>query len=125
MFHKRKLSDYICVRDYESSLNQELSIEEFVNKNAQGKGAFRIWLSIIKRAEWNTPIDIIATFKSADILGNGSERVVFNIGGNTYRMICKYHFGEIKVHLFLKWIGTHAAYTKLCNKGKQYTVNAY
>ena len=26
----------------------------------------------------------------------------------------------MKVHLFIKWIGTHAEYTKLCNEGKQY-----
>jgi len=68
---------------------------------------------------------MITTFNSADILGNGSERVVFNIGGNKYRMICKYHFGETKVHLFVNWIGTHSEYTKLCNEGKQYTVNVY
>ncbi|MCF6341439.1 MAG: type II toxin-antitoxin system HigB family toxin [Bacteroidales bacterium] len=96
-----------------------------MSENTQSKVGFRIWLSIIKRAEWNEPGDIIATFSSADILGNGSQRVVFNIGGNKYRMICKYHFGEIRVHLFVKWIGTHAAYTKLCNAGKQYAVNIF
>jgi len=40
-------------------------------------------------------------------------------------MICKYHFGETKVHLFVKWIGTHANYTKLCNDGKQYEIDEY
>ena len=101
------------------------SIESFVSENAQSKQAFEIWLSIIKRVEWEMPYDIIITFNSADILGNGSERVVFNIGGNKYRMICKYYFGEARVHLFVNWIGTHAAYTKLCNDGNQYTVNVY
>ena len=60
-----------------------------------------------------------------DILGSGSNRVVFNIGGNNYRMICRYQFGISKVHLFVKWIGTHAEYTKLCNDGKQYDINGY
>ena len=106
-------------------LIKKQSIEKYVRKNAQSKVPFGIWLSIIKRAEWNVPNDIIATFNSADILGNSSERVVFNIGGNKYRMICKYHFGKAVVHLFVKWIGTHAAYTKLCNERKQYTVNVY
>ena len=101
------------------------SIEDFVSKNAQSRVALGIWLSIIKRAEWDKPHDMTTTFNSADILGNGSERVVFNVGGNKYRMICKYHFGETKVHLFVNWIGTHAAYTKLCNEGKQYTGNVY
>jgi len=86
---------------------------------------FKIWLSIIKRVDWNEPNDIITTFNSADILGSGSDRVVFNIGGNNYRLICKYYFGNTKVHLFVKWIGTHAMYTKLCNDGKQYEIKAY
>jgi len=66
--------------------------------------------------------EIISTFNSADILGKGSNRVVFNIGGNNYRIICKYYFGDMRVHLFVKWIGTHVAYTKLCNDGKQYEI---
>ena len=101
------------------------SIENYVIENVQSKVAFGNWLSIVKRAEWDKPHDMITTFNTADILGNSSDRVVFNIGGNKYRMICKYYFGENKVHLFINWIGTHAAYTKLCKEGKQYTVNVY
>lgn len=65
------------------------------------------------------------TFGSADLLGDGSNRIVFNIAGNNYRMICKYHFGITRVHLFIKWIGTHAEYAKLCDGNKQYTVDTY
>ena len=68
---------------------------------------------------------MISTFNSADILGRGSDRIVFNIAGNNFRLICKYHFGKEKVHLFVKWIGTHAEYTKLCKDAKQYDINAY
>jgi len=75
--------------------------------------------------DWNEPKDIISTFNSADLLGKNSDRVVFNIGGNNYRLICKYHFGNMKVHLFIKWIGTHAEYTKLCNDGKQFDIDVY
>lgn len=82
-------------------------------------------LALLKRAVWNEPGDIAETFGSADLLGNGSDRVVFDISGNNYRMICKYHFGETRVHLYIKWIGTHAEYTKLCDANKQYTVNSY
>ena len=106
-------------------LIKKQSIEDYVHKNARSKASFEIWLSIIKQVDWDEPNNIIATFNSADILGNGSDRVVFNIGGNTYRMICKYHFGGQRVHLFVKWIGTHAEYDKLCNERKQYDINAY
>ena len=94
-------------------------------KNARSKASFENWLSIIKRADWSEPNEIISTFNSADIIGKGSNRVVFKIGGNNYRLICKYHFGDTRVHLFIKWIGTHAEYTILCNKGKQYEIDVY
>ena len=106
-------------------LIKKQSIEDYVLKNSRSRASFEIWLSIIKRVDWKEPNEIILTFNSADILGKGSNRVVFNIGGNNYRMICKYHFGETKVHLFVKWIGTHANYTKLCNDGRQYEIDEY
>ena len=106
-------------------LIKKQSIEDYVLKNARSRASFEIWLSIIRLADWNEPKEIISTFNSADILGKGSERVVFNIGGNNYRLICKYHFGKTRVHLFIKWIGTHTDYTKLCNAGKQYDVDNY
>jgi mRNA interferase HigB len=68
---------------------------------------------------------MIATFGSADLLGNRSSRVVFDIAGNTYRMICKYAFSVKQVHLFVCWIGTHADYDKLCMLNEQYTVSDY
>jgi len=106
-------------------LIKKQSIENYVLKNARSKASFKIWLSILKRVDWKEPTNIISTFKSADIIGNGSDRVVFNIGGNNYRLICKYYFGNTRIHLFIKWIGTHAEYTKLCNIGKQYEINIY
>lgn len=101
------------------------SIENFISENIQSNSAFSLWLLIINRADWNKPQDIIYTFNSADILGDGVNRVVFNIGANKYRLICKYYFGKQKVHLFVKWIGTHADYSKLCKKSGQYDVDAF
>lgn len=101
------------------------SIEDFALQNAGSRSSFRIWLTFLKNADWIEPGDISATFGSADLLGNSSNRVVFNVAGNNYRMICKYHFGITRVHLYIKWIGTHAGYTKLCDDNKQYTVDLY
>lgn len=64
------------------------TIEGFVRLNARSKTSFAVWLSVLKTADWDTPLDILRTFGSADILGNGSNRVVFNVGGNNYRVIC-------------------------------------
>lgn len=106
-------------------LIKKQSIDEFVKNNSRSKVSFERWLAILKRVDWTDLQDMNKTFKSADILGQESNRVVFNIGGNNYRMICKYNFGKSMIHLFVKWIGTHAEYTQLCNQGKQYDVNNF
>lgn len=106
-------------------LIKKQTIEGYAEENAQSKSSFSIWLSTIKYADWNKPTDIQNTFGSADLLGKASSKVVFDIGGNKYRMICKYAFGENQVHLFVCWIGTHAEYDALCKKNEQYTINIY
>lgn len=102
-----------------------LSINGFTAVNARAKPYFNNWIAILKKADWNNPNDIRVTFNSADMLGNGTNRVVFNIGGNNYRMICKYDFGAKYAHLYIKWIGDHKAYTRLCERGEQYTIDIF
>jgi mRNA interferase HigB len=101
------------------------TVRLFVEVYPSGKTAFEDWLALIKAAAWETPGDIKKTFRTADLLGRGSNRVIFNIAGNQFRMICKYAFGESQIHLFICWIGSHAMYDKLCRENKQYTVNLY
>ncbi|ANH81190.1 hypothetical protein A8C56_09525 [Niabella ginsenosidivorans] len=101
------------------------TIEDFVRHNAQSRASFAEWLIKVKYGDWDNPADISATFPSADLLGNGSNRVVFDIGGNKYRMIGKYAFGDKQMHLFICWIGTHAQYDKLCANDEQYTRSDY
>jgi mRNA interferase HigB len=101
------------------------SIEEYVGKHARSATSFGDLLEKLKHADWEQPNDIKRTCNSADLLGKGSNRVVFDIAGNNYRMICKYAFGERQVHLFVCWIGTHADYKKLCNANEQYTASNY
>lgn len=106
-------------------LIKKQTIEDYVANNSQSRSAFEHWLGLIKVANWETPADIKSTFATADILGQGSQRIVFDIGGNKYRMICKYHFGKNQAHLFVMWIGTHAEHDKLCKGGGQYSVSKY
>jgi mRNA interferase HigB len=106
-------------------LIKEQTIRYYVVSHAPCRSSFDNWLTSAKYADWAIPEDIQQTFGSADLLGDGSDRVVFNIGGNNYRMICKYFFGTTLVHLSVYWIGTHAEYDELCENGEQYTVKAY
>jgi mRNA interferase HigB len=104
-------------------LIKKQTIEDYITGHSAGRSSFGNWLTSVKLADWDRPDDIQQTFAFADILGNGSNRVVFNIGGNNYRIICKYHFGTSRVYLFVCWIGTHSDYQELCNKNKQFTAN--
>jgi mRNA interferase HigB len=101
------------------------TIEDFVSWHARSRASFEDWLQKIKDADWDEPGDIKNTFRSADLLGKGSNKVVFDISGNNYRIICKYLFGEHEVHLFVCWIGAHADYDKLCSSKEQYTISVY
>jgi mRNA interferase HigB len=113
---------YICMRIH---LIKKQTIEDYAAKNARSRSSFAIWLETIRYADWNEPADILETFGSADVLGKSSNRVVFDIGGNNYRMICKYVFGKKQVHLFVCLIGTHAQYDLLCKRNEQYSVNSF
>lgn len=104
---------------------KEKTIRNYVLGNAGSKIPLEEWLSKLKKADWDKPADVKNTFGSADLLGKGSLRVVSDIGGNNYRMICMYAFGETEVHLFVCWIGIHAEYDKLCADKKQYSINVY
>jgi mRNA interferase HigB len=101
------------------------TIEAYEEANAGSRGPFTVWLTELRKCDWNKPENIREIFSSADLLGNGTNRVVFDIGGNLYRMICEYLFGQEETHLYICWIGTHAEYTKLCKNKKQYTVSKY
>jgi mRNA interferase HigB len=101
------------------------TIESFSQASPGSRASFEDWLEKIKNADWEKPMDIKQTFRSADLLGQRSSRVIFDIAGNTYRMICKYAFGDKQAHLFVCWIGTHAHYDELCSDGKQYSVCNY
>lgn len=106
-------------------LIKEETIREYCIHHSAGLVSFQKWLIKLKSANWQQPGDIKSTYNSADIIGRGSNRVIFDIEGNNHRMICKYVFGLKEVHLFICWIGTHAEYNKLCNENLQYTINIY
>ncbi len=106
-------------------LIKEKTIRNFIAQYPGSRISFEEWVTKLKLADWNVPADIKQTFPTVDLLGKGSSRVIFDIAGNRYRMIGKYAFGETAIHLFVCWIGTHAAYDALCRNGMQYKINIY
>jgi mRNA interferase HigB len=101
------------------------TIEGYAIANARSRSSFEDWLEKIKHADWKKPMDMKQTFGATDLLGRHSSRVIFDIGGNNFRMICKYAFGDRQVHLFICWIGTHTEYDELCGKEEKYIISSY
>jgi mRNA interferase HigB len=78
-------------------------------RHPDAEGPLRAWYTEMRRANWNGPQAIKAAYRTASILPN--NRVVFNIKGNTYRLIVavKYKFQLV----YIRFIGTHAEYGKI------------
>lgn len=67
------------------------------------------WYEATKTADWKNFNEMKQTFNSVDAVGN--DRYVFNIKGNSYRLIALIIFKVRTV--FILFIGTHAAYDKI------------
>jgi mRNA interferase HigB len=67
------------------------------------------WYAIARAAEWKSPQDVRTAFGSADFVGD--NRVVFDIGGNNYRLVVRisYRFKQV----LIKFVGTHADYDRI------------
>lgn len=85
------------------------TLRDFWAKLSDAAGPLQAWFEEVETADWKGPQDIRQRFGSADFLqGN---RVVFDIGGNKYRLIVhvayKYHA------VYIRFVGTHAEYDKI------------
>src|SRR5580765_3209549 len=76
---------------------------------ADAEQALKAWFREASKADWATPAEVKAAFRTASIVGN--NRVVFNICGNKYRLIGKVNYGY-RV-LYIRFIGTHAQYDRI------------
>jgi mRNA interferase HigB len=87
------------------------TLREFFEKPeyADSEASLRSWYHEAKIADWKSPNDLKHQYKSASIIGDG--RVVFNIKGNTYRLLVavEYEFQTI----FIRFIGTHKQYDQI------------
>ena len=85
------------------------TLQDFWTKHADAEQSLKAWFHETKAADWKSFTDIKTRHRPADLLpGN---RVVFNLKGNTYRLIVHIHFNTRIV--FIRFIGTHAAYDKI------------
>jgi mRNA interferase HigB len=81
----------------------------------------RSWLALVERAQWKNSSELKADFRSASIVT--SERVVFNIKGNNYRLVAAINY-QYQIVL-VKWLGTHGEYDHIDVKTVMYDKERY
>lgn len=81
-------------------------LKTYWEAHADAEQPLKAWIAEASVAQWEKMADIKARYVSASVVD--AERVVFNIGGNKYRLIVKIWFPNKSV--FIKFIGTHRAY---------------
>ena len=79
---------------------------DFWRKYPDAEGPLKAWFAETKGAIWHSMVDIKRRYATASIID--SERVVFNVAGNKYRLVVKVWFPGKAV--WIKFIGTHASY---------------
>ena len=86
------------------------ALRDFWIKHNQAEIPLAAWYLTVNKAEWKTPADIKAMFGSnVDFIGD--NRVIFDIGGNKYRLII--HVAYPFRRVLIKFIGTHKEYDKI------------
>lgn len=91
------------------------TLREFVESRAGRtdqpalRAALDAWFDEVRKAKWSSTADIKRLYASASIVS--SDRIVFNIRGNAYRLVVAVDFE--KGIVWIKWLGTHRDYDRI------------
>ena len=96
------------------------TIEDYAAAHAKARIPLQNWISIVQAARW-TSMDQLVRLGIFNVSPIGNDRIVFNIGGNNYRLICSIRFARPACAdspatagvVYVKWFGTHAEYDQI------------
>ncbi len=88
-------------------------LQEFWHRHLDAERPLRAWLALVRLKRYSSPSAVQADFASVSLLGRW--RTVFNIGGNTYRLVVdmRYDLGRI----YIRHVLTHEVYTRRIQNG--------
>lgn len=84
-------------------------IDKFSTKHVDSIRPLQRWIDKVEEANWKNHAELKLDFPSADYVGNG--RYVFNIKGNSYRLVVVVTF--VAGLLSIQFIGTHEEYDRI------------
>lgn len=85
------------------------TLREFWERYSDAEQPLRAWYHDARKADWRTPGDVKRVYANASVVGE--NRVVFNIGGNTYRLVVAINY-PFRV-CYVRFVGTHQAYNRV------------
>ncbi|MCA1762229.1 MAG: type II toxin-antitoxin system HigB family toxin [Flavobacteriales bacterium] len=69
----------------------------------------KAWYREAQKARWKSPNEVKQQYLNASIVAN--SRVVFNIGGNKYRLVVKINYEA--QWIFIRFVGSHREYDRI------------
>ena len=85
------------------------TLREFCERHRDAEEPLLAWYREVEHEAWDTPANVKERYRSASIVAD--NRVVFNIKGNSYRLVVKINYGARIV--FIRFVGTHAEYDRI------------
>ena len=85
------------------------TLRDFWIKHGDCEQPLKAWYQETLKAKWKSYNELKKEYPSASILKD--NRVVFNIKGNSYRLIVKFNL-DFQI-CWIRFIGTHAEYDKI------------
>ena len=83
------------------------ALQGFWEKHPDSETPLKAWFKIVRGGKYTSLNHLRKTFPTADPV---KGKIVFNIGGNKYRLIAVIHFKYAKV--YIRRVMTHAEYDK-------------
>ena|SRR3990172_8764645 len=80
-------------------------LQDFCLKYPEASGPLDRWYRIVKHSNFNSFAELRKTFPQADLVG---KYIVFNIGGNKFRIIAYIKFSAKRI--YIRHILTHSEY---------------
>lgn len=88
------------------------TLKEWCIAYPKAKQSLLAWHEEVISADWNNPNELKSQFQNASIIS--SKRVIFNIHGNSFRLIVDIEY-RLKI-VFIVWFGTHQEYDRIDSK---------
>ena len=82
------------------------ALRSYRQQEPRAEQPLKAWYAVAAKADWGSPAEVKNDYRNASFVAG--NRVVFNIGGNRYRLVVR--FDDPHRIGFVRFVGTHAQY---------------